>query len=140
VGQVGNLRRIGNPPVATPIETPTAEKPLSQTAYAKRHYPKRNPGKNTPIANGFVTCFVKHRTGKPAMMPTIGGCDTILNGAAAVGERFRRDHEFTAPGQLAERYTPKPATQNLPAYARAAGTRALAAGKNANCRKRTSST
>jgi len=97
---------------------------MSQIAAARRHYPKRNPGKNAPIASGFVTSFVKHRMGKSAMMPTIGGCDTILNGAATVRERFPREHEFTAPGQLAERYKPKLAPLNLPAYA-------LAAGKNA---------
>jgi len=114
-------------------ETPSTVKPLSQTADAKRCYPKRNPGKDTPIASGFVACSVKRRTGKSAMMPTIDGCDTVLNGAATVRERSPREHEFTAPGQLAERCTPKPAAQNLPAYA-------LAAGKNANGRKLTSST
>jgi hypothetical protein len=138
VGQVVNLRRIGNPPVPTPIETPIPEKPLSQITTAKRHYPNRNPGKNTPIASSFIIWFVKHRTGKSAMMSTIGTCD--LNGAATVTERFPREHEFSAPGQLAERFTPEPATQPPPACAIGAGKSALASRKNANPRKLTTAT
>jgi hypothetical protein len=88
--------------------------PLSQITPAKRHHPKRSSGKNTPIVSAFVTCFVKHRTGKSPMMP-------VLNG-------FPREREMTAPGQLAERYTPKSAPQNLPACALAAGNMPMGQG------------
>jgi hypothetical protein len=103
VGQVVTLRPIGNRPVASGVENP-----LSQITDAKRHYPKRNPRKNTPIASGFVTSFVKQRTGKSAMMPTIGCSAT----------RCRSEQRREREGAISDRpqnHRPRPTSRKIQA-------------------------